>query len=121
MGQLSTSLAEILALFAEISARRVTRLSHISIIRINHRKQASARRLVMPVKYKCILIIIFGIYTPSNPENACSIPSRKALTFFETGPGLGLIMYILTTLEFPKHNLDFHLFIVNRNFIYFIY
>ena len=29
--------------------------------------------------------------------------------FFATGPVLGLIMYILTTLEFPKHNHDFHL------------
>ena len=24
------------------------------------------------------------------------------------GPGLGLIMYIFTTLEFPTHNIDFH-------------
>ena len=31
------------------------------------------------------------------------------VAFYTTGPGLGLIMYILTTLEFPKHNLDFHL------------
>ena len=30
--------------------------------------------------------------------------------FFATGPGLGLIMYIFTTLEFPTHNSDFHLF-----------
>ena len=36
--------------------------------------------MVMPVKYKGILIII-----------------------------LGLIMYILTTLEFPSYNFDFHL------------
>ena len=43
----------------------------------------------------------------SNPEDAGSIPSRKE--FFATGPGLGLIMYILTTLEFPKHNHEFHL------------
>ena len=26
------------------------------------------------------------------------------------GPGLGFIMYILTTLEFPKHNFDFYLY-----------
>ena len=48
----------------------------------------------------------------SNPEDAVgSIPSRKALElhFFATGPGLGLIMHILTTLEFPKHNFEFHL------------
>ena len=41
-------------------------------------------------------------------KDAGSIPSRKALVlgvaFFATGPGLGLIMYIHTTLEFPKHN-----------------
>ena len=29
--------------------------------------------------------------------------------FFATGPGLGLIMYIFTTLEFPTHNFDFHI------------
>ena len=40
----------------------------------------------------------------SNPEDAGSIPSRKGLgvAFIATGPGLGLIMYIFTTLEFPK-------------------
>ena len=31
------------------------------------------------------------------------------VAFIATGPGLGLVMYILTTLEFPKHNHDFHL------------
>ena len=36
----------------------------------------------------------------SNPEDAGSIPGRKALElhFSQTGPGLGLIMYILTIL-----------------------
>ena len=29
---------------------------------------------------------------------------KIGVAFFATGPGLGLIMYILTTLEFPKHN-----------------
>ena len=33
------------------------------------------------------------------------------VTFFATGPGLGLIMYIFTTLEFPTYNFDFHLLI----------
>ena len=33
---------------------------------------------------------------------------KLGVAFFATGPGLGLIMYILTTLEFPKHNHDFH-------------
>ena len=35
-----------------------------------------------------------------------------------TGPGLGLIMYIFTTLEFPTHNSDFHK--INPAFIGFI-
>ena len=35
--------------------------------------------MVMPVKYKGMLIVIFGIYTFSNPEDAGSIPSLKAL------------------------------------------
>ena len=30
-------------------------------------------------------------------------------------PKTGLIMYILTTLEFPKHNLDFHLLTTSVN------
>ena len=42
-----------------------------------------------------------------------SQPEGLGVAFFTTGPGLGLIMYILTTLEFPKHNHDFHLYIVN--------
>ena len=30
------------------------------------------------------------------------------VTFFATGPGLGIIMYIFTTLEFPTHNFVRH-------------
>ena len=37
-----------------------------------------------------------------------SQPEGLGVAFFATGPGLGLIMYILTTLEFPTHNNDFH-------------
>ena len=50
-----------------------------------------------------------------------SIPSRKALElqFFATGPGLGLIMYIFTTLEFPTHNSDFHLLTTSVNAKYY--
>ena len=33
----------------------------------------------------------------------------------ENGPGLGLIMYILTSLEFPKHNFEFHLLTTSVN------
>ena len=48
----------------------------------------------------------------SNPEDVGfdSQPEGLGVAFFATGPGLGLIMYILSTLEFPTHNLDFHLF-----------
>ena len=38
-----------------------------------------------------------------------SQPEGLGVAFFATGPGLGLIMYILTTLEFPTHNFDFHI------------
>ena len=44
---------------------------------------------------------------------------QLTLAFFATGPGLGLIMYILTTLEFPKHNLDFHLMTTSVNVKYY--
>ena len=41
------------------------------------------------------------------------------VAFFATGPGLGLIMYILMTLKFPKHNFDFHLLTsVNAKYYY---
>ena len=35
--------------------------------------------------------------------------TRTSCDWFATGPGLGLIMYIFTTLEFPTHISDFHL------------
>ena len=43
------------------------------------------------------------------------------VAFFASGPGLGFIMYIFTTLEFPTYNFDFHLLTtsVNANYIYF--
>ena len=36
-----------------------------------------------------------------------SQPEGLGVVFFATGPDLGLIMYILTTLEFPTHYFDF--------------
>ena len=54
----------------------------------------------------------------SNPEDAGSIPSL-GVAFFATGPGLGLIMYILTTLKFPTHNFDFHLLTTSVNAKYY--
>ena len=44
-----------------------------------------------------------------NSSGFDSQPEGLGVAFFATGPGLGLIIYILTTLELPKHNLDFHL------------
>ena len=36
------------------------------------------------------------------------VPEGLGVAFFATGAGLGLIMYILTTIEFPTHNTDFY-------------
>ena len=58
----------------------------------------------------------------SNPEDAGSILSRKALELHFSqlhGPGLGLIMYILTTREFSEHNFDFHLLTTSVNAKYY--
>ena len=57
----------------------------------------------------------------SNPEDAGSIPSWKALEFHfsQLVPVLGLIMYILTTLVFPKHYLDFLLLTTSVNYKYY--
>ena len=35
------------------------------------------------------------------------------------GPALGLIMYIVTSLEFPIYNFDFHLLITSLNGKYY--
>ena len=47
-------------------------------------------------------------------------PKGLGVAFFATGALLGLIMYILTTLEFPTPNFDFHLLTtcVNAKFYY---
>ena len=49
-----------------------------------------------------------------------SQPEGLGVAFFATGPGLGLIMYILTTLEFPTYNFDFHLLTASVNAKYII-
>ena len=48
-----------------------------------------------------------------------SQPEGLGVAFCATSHGLGLIMYIFTTLEFSTHNLDFHLLTtsVNENII----
>ena len=43
------------------------------------------------------------------PSGFDSQPEGLGVAFFATGPGLGLIIYILRTLEFPTHYFDFHL------------
>ena len=48
-----------------------------------------------------------------------SQPEGLGVAFFATGPGLGLIMYILSTLEFPTHNLNFHLLTTSVNAKYY--
>ena len=48
-----------------------------------------------------------------------SQPEGLGVAFFITGPGLGLIMYILTTLEFPTHNINFHLLTTSVNAKYY--
>ena len=46
-------------------------------------------------------------------------PEGLGVSFFATGPGLGLIMYILTTLEFPTHNFEFHILTTSVNAKYY--
>ena len=58
----------------------------------------------------------------SNPEDAGTFDSQPeglGVAFFAIGPGLGLIMYILMTLEFPTHNFDFHLVTASVNAKYY--
>ena len=55
----------------------------------------------------------------SSVLNTTSQPEGLGVAFFATGPGLGLIMYILSTLEFPTHNLNFHLLTTSVNAKYY--
>ena len=41
------------------------------------------------------------------------------VAFFATSPGLDLITYIFTTLEFPIHNFEFHLLTTSVNSKYY--
>ena len=54
---------------------------------------------------------------------AMLVPNKEGfgVAFFATGPGLGLIMYILTTLEFPTHTFNFHLLTTSVNAKYYYY
>ena len=53
-------------------------------------------------------------YPAGNRPQIC-IFARLGVAFFATGPSLGLIMYIITTLEFPMYNIDFHLLTAGVN------
>ena len=47
---------------------------------------------------------------------ACTrVKEGLGVACFATGPGLGLIMYILTTFEFPTHYFDIHLLTTSVN------
>ena len=48
-----------------------------------------------------------------------SQPENLGVAFFATGPGLGLIMCIFTTLEFPTDYFDFHLLTTSVNAKYY--
>ena len=52
------------------------------------------------------IYIIYIIYKALKLPWSCIC---LGVAFFATGPGLGLIMYILTTLKFPTHNFDFYI------------
>ena len=60
-----------------------------------------------------------GIEPASRGRGFDSQPEGLGVAFFATGPGLGLIMYIFTTLEFPTHNIDFHLLTTSVNAKYY--
>ena len=68
-----------------------------------------------------IHVIILYLYNVSFPSlyNVYSQSEGLGVAFFATGPGSGLIMYIFTTLEFPKHNSDFHLLPTSVNAKYY--
>ena len=64
------------------------------------------------------VVKIYIMYT-SRGRGFDSQPEGLGVAFFATGPGLGLIMYIFTTLEFPTHNIDFHLLTASVNAKYY--
>ena len=54
-------------------------------------------------------------YKTQNPSQ----PEGLGVAFFATGPGLGLIMYILSTLEFPTYKFNFQLLTTSVNAKYY--
>ena len=78
--------------------------------------------MIYETVYDYIYIYIY-IYRLSRGRGFDSQPEGLGVAFFATGPGLGIIMYILTTLEFPTHYFDFHILTtwVNANDYYYLY
>ena len=56
---------------------------------------------------------------PARGRRFDSQPEGLGVAFFATGPGLGFIMYILTTLAFPTHYFNFHLLTTSVNAKYY--
>ena len=53
---------------------------------------------IMCRKFECRKHIHYKTQTGFDSQ-----PEGLGVAFFATGPGLGLIMYMFTTLEFPTH------------------
>ena len=43
------------------------------------------------------------------------MPKGLRVALYTTGPGLGLIMYIFTTIKFPTYNFNFHIYTLGGN------
>ena len=92
---------------------------------------------VMCRKFECRKDIHYKTQTGTSCENCNSeafwlgiepassglLDQCSTIAFFATGPGLCLIVYTFTTLEFPTHNTDFHLLTasvhVNAKYYYY--
>ena len=61
----------------------------------------------------------YDIHYKTQTGTSCEKLEGLGVAFFATGPGLGLIMYIISTLEFPTHNLKFHLSTTSVNAKYY--
>ena len=62
----------------------------------------------MPLYFTGITISLTYNLTRAQVVGFDSQPEGLGVAFSATGPGLGLIMYIFTTLEFSTHNLEFY-------------
>ena len=65
------------------------------------------------------VVKIYIIRPKPGPVAKNATPRPSGVAFFATGPGLGLIMYIFTTLEFPTPDFNFHLLTTSVNAKYY--